>query len=67
MKIIILVLMKNGTESYGKNLICWKILIRSIIVQDVMIFVLMNMVLNVEHCQDFGKIMVGLLTQQINA
>ena len=45
----ILVLMKNGTKKLGKNLISWKILIRSIIVQVIMMLVLINMVLNVQH------------------
>ena len=45
----ILVLMKSGTESHGKNLMIWKILIRSIIVQIIMTLVLINIVLNVKH------------------
>ena len=45
----ILVLMKSCTENYGKNLISWKILIRSFIVQIIMIGVSINMVLNAEH------------------
>ena len=45
----ILTLMKNGTENHGKNLISWKILIKSINVQVIMMLVLINMVLNVEH------------------
>ena len=46
---IYFVLMKSGTESHGKNLISWKILIRSIIAQVIMSWVLINMVLNAEH------------------
>ena len=38
------------TESQGKNLISWKIFIRSFIAQIIMMSVLINMVLNVEHC-----------------
>ena len=38
-----------------------KILIRSFIVQIIMMLVLINMVLNVEHHQDFGKTMDGLM------
>ena len=36
-------------KSCGKNLISWKRLIRSIIGQVIMMLVLINMVLNVEH------------------
>ena len=45
----ILVLMESDTESHGKNLISWKILIKGIIVQIIMILVLTNMVLSVQH------------------
>ena len=45
----ILVLMESGTESHGKNLISRKILIRYCIAQTIMMLVLINMVLNVEH------------------
>ena len=45
----ILVLMKSGTKSHGKNLIIWKVLIKNIIVQIIMMLVLINMVLSVEH------------------
>ena len=45
----ILVLMVNGIESHGKNLIRWEILIRSIIGQIIKMLVLINIVLNVEH------------------
>ena len=38
------------TESQGKNLISRKIFIRSFIAQIIMMSVLINMVLNVEHC-----------------
>ena len=44
-----MVLMVNGTESHGKNLISWKTLIKSIIAQIIMMLMLINMVLNVEH------------------
>ena len=56
----ILVLMKSGTKSHGKNLISLKILIKNIIVQ-IIIFVLINMLLSVEHHLNFGKIKVGLM------
>ena len=45
----ILVLLESSTKSHGKNSISWKILIRSIIAQIIMSWVLINMVLNVEH------------------
>ena len=45
----ILVLLESGTKNHGKNSISWKILIRSIIVQIIMMSVSINMVLNVEH------------------
>ena len=38
----------NDTESHGKNLTNWEILVKSIIAQVVMIFVFINMMLNVE-------------------
>ena len=44
----ILVLVESGTKSHGNNSISWKILIRSIIAQIIMIAVLINMVLNAE-------------------
>ena len=50
----ILVLMVNGIESDGKNLMSSKILIRSIIVQIVMMLVLINRVY-------FGKVKGGLI------
>ena len=50
----ILVLMVNGIESHGKNLMSWKILIRGIIVQIVMMLVLINRVY-------FGKVKGGLI------
>ena len=45
----ILVLMKNGTKSHGKNFINWKILIKGIIGKVIMMLVLINVVLNAEH------------------
>ena len=45
----ILVLLESGTKNHGKNSISWKILIRSIIVQIITMWVLINMVLNAEH------------------
>ena len=45
----ILVFMESGTENRRKNLISWKILIKSIIVQIIMMSVSINMVLNAEH------------------
>ena len=44
-----------------KNLISWKLLIRGIIAQIIMIVVLINMVLNVGHHWDFGKINAALM------
>ena len=49
--------MESGTESHGKNLI------RGIIAQVIMMLMLINMVLNVKHCKDFGKIKVRLMKQ----
>ena len=45
----ILVLLESGTKIHKKNLISQMILIRSIIAQMIMMLVLINMVLNVEH------------------
>ena len=42
----ILVLLESGTKSRGKNLISQKILIKSIIVQIIMMSVSINMMLN---------------------
>ena len=53
---IYVVLMVNGMESHEKNLMSLKILIKSIIM-----LVLINTVLNVEHHYDFGKIKDGFL------
>ena len=53
--------MVNGTESRRKNLMSWEILIRSVISQIIMVLVVINMALNVEHHYDFGKINVGLI------
>ena len=50
---------KCGTKNHGKNLISWKILIRSFIVQVIMVLVLNKYVLNAEHRQDLGKIKFG--------
>ena len=61
LEIFILLLMVNGTESRRKNLMSWEILIRSVISQIIMVLVVINMVLNVEHHYDFGKINVGLI------
>ena len=52
--------MVNGTENHGNSLISSKILIRSFIDQIVMMLVLINMVLNMEHYYDSGKIIDGL-------
>ena len=57
----ILVLMGSCTKSHGKSWIGWKILIRSIIAQVIMMLVLINVVLNVKHRLDFGKIKAGLI------
>ena len=72
----ILVLMVNDTEHHGKNFMSWEILVKSIIAQIITMLMLMlvlinvalmlimsvlkNMVLDVEHHQEFGKI-VGLI------
>ena len=72
----ILVLMVSDTEHYGKNFMSWEILVKSIIAQIITMLMLMlvlinvalmlimsvlkNMVLDVEHHQEFGKI-VGLI------
>ena len=45
----ILVLLECGTKHRGKKLASWKILIKSFIVQIIMMSVSINMVLNVEH------------------
>ena len=58
---IIQVLIKSGAKSHGKNSISWKIFIRSIIARVIMVVVLINMVLNVEHRYDFGKRKIGLM------
>ena len=47
--IFILVLLESGTKSHEKNLISQKILIKSIIVQIIMMLMLTDMVLDVEH------------------
>ena len=56
----ILVLMVNGIKSNGKNLMNERILIKIDMVQIIML-VLINMVLKVEHHYDFGKIKAGLI------
>ena len=72
----ILVLMVNDTERHGKNFMSWEILVKSIIAPIITMLMLMlvlinvalmlimsvlkNMVLDVEHHQEFGKI-VGLI------
>ena len=43
------VLMVNGTENRGKNLMSLKILIGGIITETIMMLLLINIVLNVEH------------------
>ena len=58
---IYLMLMTSGSKIHWKNLISWKILIKSIIVRTIIMLVLINMVLNVEHRWDFGRIMAGLM------
>ena len=57
--------MGSGTENHGQNSISWKVLIKSIIAQIIMMSVSINMVLNAEHCSDFGKTKVGLMKQII--
>ena len=47
--IFILALMVNGTKFHRKNLMFQKILIKSIIVQTIMMSVSINMVLDVVH------------------
>ena len=58
---IYVVLMVNGMESHEKNLMSLKILIKSITAQLIIMLVLINTVLNVEHHYDFGKIKDGFL------
>ena len=58
LEIFILVLLESSTKSHGKNSISQKVLIRSFIVQIIMMLVLINMVLNAEHRKDFGKIKI---------
>ena len=48
--------MKSCNERHGKNLISLKILIRIFIAQVIMMLVLINMMLNVEHRKDFRKV-----------
>ena len=48
-EIFILMLPINGVRTHGKNLMCSKILIKSIIAQIIMMLVLINMVSNAEH------------------
>ena len=43
------VLMESGTKRDGKNLISWKKFIRGIIAQVIMMLLIINMVLSVEH------------------
>ena len=57
----ILVLMESGTKSHGKNLASWKILIKSVIAETIIMSVSINMVLNAQYFSDFGKIRVGLM------
>ena len=61
LEIFILVLMVNGMKGQGKNLMRWRISIKIIIVQIITMLVLINIVLNVEHHSDFGKIKSGLI------
>ena len=58
LEIFILVLLESSTKSHGKKSISQKVLIRSFIVQIIMMLVLINMVLNAEHRKDFGKIKI---------
>ena len=53
--------MINGIKTHRKNLMSRKILIKSITAQIIMMSVLINMVLNVEHHEDFGKVKDGLI------
>ena len=61
LEIFILVLMVNGMKGQGKNLMRLRISIKIIIVQIITMLVLINIVLNVEHHSDFGKIKSGLI------
>ena len=45
----VLVIIVNGIESDRKNLMSYKVLTKSIIAQFIMMLVLINMMLNVEH------------------
>ena len=51
----ILVLLESDTKNHGKNLI------RTFIVQIIIMLVSINMVLDAEHRYDFGRIRVGLM------
>ena len=53
----IVVLLKSGKKNHGRNLI----LIRSFIVQIIMMSLSINTVLNAEHREDFGEINAGLM------
>ena len=55
--------MVNSKESDGNSLMSWELLIRNIIAQIIMMFLLKIMVLNVDHHQDSGNIMSGLTLQ----
>ena len=41
--------MINGIKSHGNNLMSWGILIKNIVAQLIVMLVLINMVLSVEH------------------
>ena len=49
-KTSILVLIQSDIKIHKKNFISWKTLIRSFIVQVIMMSVSVNMVLNAKHC-----------------
>ena len=53
--------MVNGIAKHGKNLMSLKISMESIIAQIVMMLGLINMVLNLEHHYDFGKLKDGFI------
>ena len=57
----IVVVMVNGTEIHGKNLMSYKILTRNIIAKFIVTLALINIKVNVEHHYNFGKIKARLI------
>ena len=52
--------MISAIKIHRKSLMNWRILIKSIIAQVIMMSIFINMVLSVEHHEDFGKVKDGL-------